>query len=58
MEETVTISKGEVVIRKPSAKERNNALIKAEQEGKDGNPSRTVFLIELLPTSYQFPLAH
>lgn len=46
-EKTVTISKGEVVLRKPTAGQRNKALIHAEN-GRE-KPSQTAFIIALLP---------
>ncbi len=48
-EQTITIAKGEVVLRKPTAGVRNRALIKAEEVSKSDTPSRTAFIIEMLP---------
>jgi len=49
METKVKISQGEIVLAKPKAKARNDALIKAEQMSNGGEPSKTVFITELLP---------
>ena len=49
MEKTIELTQGTVVLIKPKARARNQALIKAEQESKSGEPSKTVFIMELLP---------
>jgi len=45
----IEITGGKVELRKPLAGERNKALIKAEAESSGSEPSKTVFITELLP---------
>ena len=49
MEKTIKIESGEVILISPTAGVRNKALMKAEEKAKDGNPSQTVFITEILP---------
>jgi len=49
MDKTIELTAGSVVLTRPKAGARNKALMKAEQESKSKEPSKTVFVMELLP---------